>query len=593
MAWWALDEDSGATAFDLVAGNNGKLVGGPARVSGVVDHGLSFDRIDDYVQIPDSSLLDIGIGDFSIDAWIQTSSSTGVRVIVDKRSSEPRGYSLFISQGRLSLQLAGGANNYTNYVSNAFVGTGMPYHVAVTVDRDQADGVRFYLNGAEVLPRFDPGAYAGRSLDNTFPLRMGARSFGRSGFWDGLLDEVELFNRALIPSEVAAIFAARSAGKCKCRRPGCTPIAWWPLDESAGTLAPDIAGHASGPHDGAIARPDPVTGRVGGALLFNGQGDLVRVSSGVGLGIDLVKPSAFSIDAWVRTSAVGFQPIVTNTIPYPLNLEPIGYQFFLGDGLPGFIVTAITGIVSTATAGGICTGCANLADGQWHLLGATVIHDAEGSNLEVKLYVDGLLVETFPAQDLKGSAKGGDLLIGALQVPNLFFEGAIDEVEIFDHVLVQADFSGVFAAAGAGKCKTGLPPRNCGLNSPACPQGQYCNYSIETACGTAGNGVCRRITPGHCVLWYVPVCGCDGRTYPTDCEADKAGVSVAAEGACQGTACFSDVECRFGTVCEGCSATDRHCIEGCRFNERGCPDAKECHDAVCKTCPCPDVCLGP
>ena len=585
VAWWPLDEDAGDTAFDLVAGNNGKLVGGPLRVSGIADRGLTFDRINDYVQVPDSSLLDVGTGDFSIDAWIQTSSSTRTRVILDKRSPEPRGYSFFITQGRLGLQLA--ANNFANYVSTAFVATGTPHHVAVTVDRDQADGVRFYVDGVEVLPRFDPRAFAGATLDNLSPLRLGARSFIQTGFWDGLLDEVELFNRALLPAEVSAIFAAQSAGKCKCRRPDCSLIAWWPLDEITGSLAVDIAGNASGPHDGAIEGPDPVTGRVGGALLFSGQGDVVRVSAAKGLDIDLAKPSAFSVDAWVRTSAAGFQPIVTNTVIHFFNQGPNGYGLFLSDGAPGFVVFA-AGLV----AGGVCTGCPNLADGNWHLVGATVIHDAGGRNAEVRLYVDGLLVETFPAQNLQGSVKGGDLLIGAQELlPEAYFNGAIDEVEIFDHALTQADFSGLFAAAGAGKCKADVPARTCGLNSPPCPQGTYCFFSIEAACGAAGNGVCRAISPGHCILWYVPVCGCDGQTYPTDCAADKAGVSVAAEGACQGTPCNSDTECRFGTVCEGCTATDRRCVEGCRVNERGCPDGKECHDVTCKTCPCPDACF--
>lgn len=591
VAWWPLDEDEGDTAFDLVAGNNGRLAGGPARVSGIVDLGLSFDRLDDYVQVPDGSLLDVGTGDFSIDAWVQTASGTGVRVLLDKRSPEPTGYSLFISFGRLGLQLAQGGT-YANYVSNAFVATGQPVHVAVTVDRDQADGIRFYLNGGEVLPRFDPRPYRNLSLDNSSPLRLGARSFAKTGFWEGLLDEVELFNRALLPGEVSAISGAQSSGKCKCRRPDCSLVAWWPFDETAGTLAADIAGDASGPHDGVIEGPDPVVGRVGGALLFNGQGDLVRVSSVGGLSIDLVKPSAFSVDAWIRTSAAGFQPIVTKARPHPLDLGSIGYQLFLGDGSPGFLVTAITGSGAVTMAGGTCSACPDLADGKWHLVGATVIHDAGGRNVEVRLYVDGLLVETFPAQDLKGSAEGGDLLIGALlERPAHFFEGNIDEVEIFDHALVQADLSAFFAAAGAGKCKAAVPARTCGLGGPACPQGQYCNFPIEAACGTAGNGVCRAIQTGHCVLVSEPVCGCDGQTYSNDCFADLAGVSVAAIGACEGTPCSSDDQCRLGTVCEGCTATDRRCIAGCRFNQRGCPDGKECAQAVCKTCPCADTCF--
>jgi hypothetical protein len=45
----------------------------------------------------------------------------------------------------------------------------------------------------------------GRSIDNGVPGR----------FFDGEIDEVDLFNRALDASEIQAIFDANTAGKCK------------------------------------------------------------------------------------------------------------------------------------------------------------------------------------------------------------------------------------------------------------------------------------------------------------------------------------------------------------------------------------------
>jgi hypothetical protein len=38
---------------------------------------------------------------------------------------------------------------------------------------------------------------------------------GGTSFFNGLLDELEIFNRVLTAAEVKAIFAAGSAGKCK------------------------------------------------------------------------------------------------------------------------------------------------------------------------------------------------------------------------------------------------------------------------------------------------------------------------------------------------------------------------------------------
>jgi len=64
-------------------------------------------------------------------------------------------------------------------------------------------------------------------VENTEPVLIGAfftTNFGITFFWQGLIDEVELFNRALSQSEIQLIVNAGSAGKCKQgTRPHPTP----------------------------------------------------------------------------------------------------------------------------------------------------------------------------------------------------------------------------------------------------------------------------------------------------------------------------------------------------------------------------------
>ncbi|MCK4409806.1 MAG: cadherin-like domain-containing protein, partial [Candidatus Eisenbacteria sp.] len=54
-AHWRFDEGSGGTAYDSAGGNDGTLHG-PTWVSGQIGHGLSFDGLDDYVEIGASDL---------------------------------------------------------------------------------------------------------------------------------------------------------------------------------------------------------------------------------------------------------------------------------------------------------------------------------------------------------------------------------------------------------------------------------------------------------------------------------------------------------------------------------------------------------
>jgi hypothetical protein len=87
-----------------------------------------------------------------------------------------------------------------------------------------------------------------------------------------------------------------------------------------------------------------------------------------------------------------------------------------------------------------------------------------------------------------------------------------------------------------GKLCGGPRDRECG------PQ-RYCERR-----GCDDWGVCKR-RPDVCADIYAPVCGCDGKTYGNECYAESAGVSVAAQGACE-TECKSNADCGDSQYCE-------------------------------------------
>ncbi len=64
-----------------------------------------------------------------------------------------------------------------------------------------------------------------------------------------------------------------------------------------------------------------------------------------------------------------------------------------------------------------------------------------------------------------------------------------------------------------------------------CAEGLYCAYRSQ--CGaTDSGGTCTK-KPQVCTREYMPVCGCDNRTYPNKCEAAHAGASLAGPGECK------------------------------------------------------------
>ncbi len=227
ILWFPFDETAGPVAADIARANDGWLHHGPIPASGKVDRALTFDGVDDYLEIPDDPSLGFDPAspvDLSIAFWIKTEGSADpdqtTMSPIDKRepgsdpTAHPHGYQLYLDGGTLGLQL-----NQAGFETGLFIANGDWHHVAVTVDRDDPAGGRWYLDGLEAAT-FDPTVVIG-SLDNSAPLRIGRNTFGDPDLLDpgahfrGSLDELQILGRALTAGEVLGIFEAGSAGVCK------------------------------------------------------------------------------------------------------------------------------------------------------------------------------------------------------------------------------------------------------------------------------------------------------------------------------------------------------------------------------------------
>lgn len=217
-AWIPLDETSGTTVRDI----SGKLSGtrtGAVSTTGRVGRALDFDGFDDQVSMANDFAYNFGSGDFSIDAWIKTTDTYGT--IVSKRLWNTtdaiwQGYSFLVQNSRLVLQMAQYPQGHFNYTSGSLpvVNDGQWHFVAVTVDRDDPNGGKFYLDGA-LIYTFDPRNRSG-NLVTTVPFVLGqAQGDPGAPAFDGLIDEVELFHRALSEAEILRIYNAGTNGKCK------------------------------------------------------------------------------------------------------------------------------------------------------------------------------------------------------------------------------------------------------------------------------------------------------------------------------------------------------------------------------------------
>lgn len=195
---------------DATGAANGTLQGGTTFAPGKVGQAFQFDGLDDSVSFG-HTVGNFGTADFTIDFWVKTTSARR-EAILGKRpicSHEVFWQIRLWDGGRLLVELDQGGANYNFILTTRTVNNGMFRHVAIVRQGPKAS---VYIDG--VLDT--TGTTAGvTNLANAVALVAGREPCtGVDGtqFLTGLLDEIELTNRALTAGEIQNIFLTGSIG---------------------------------------------------------------------------------------------------------------------------------------------------------------------------------------------------------------------------------------------------------------------------------------------------------------------------------------------------------------------------------------------
>jgi hypothetical protein len=201
----AFNEAGGSAANDSSGHANHGTVAGATRAAGQTGFGtaLSFDGVNDWVTVADSATLDLTTG-LTIEAWVNPAAINGWETVVLKeRGVGNLAYGFYAADGTAALGGVDGPAGYANIggVHRAVRRTaGLPLgawtHVATTFDGATQ---RLYVNGVLAASR----AQTGSMTASASPLRIGGNNAWAGEFFQGLIDEVRVYNRALSAIEIA------------------------------------------------------------------------------------------------------------------------------------------------------------------------------------------------------------------------------------------------------------------------------------------------------------------------------------------------------------------------------------------------------
>ncbi len=459
ISYCKFDEESGSTAIDSVNGNPGTIFGA-VRTTGQVGGALSFNGMNDYVRILDNSNLDFGPGqDFSLEAWIKAKPDQALwqGTIMAKLNAPNQppgsvkrdyGYSLMVrglkdtsNEGKIGVWLGDGDGTEPlfNLYSIEAYDNDTWHHVVATIDRDGL--AILYIDGSEVN-NADVSHLSSLDESNNENLEIGREGVYDTYCFNGLIDEVAIYSRALSAEEILQHFQNGLEGlgyEVECTLPPSGILSWWPGNGNTDDFQNSNNGT---PINGATF----VAGMVDQAFSFDGADDYVDIPDSDSLDTG----TQFTIDAWFKTDDV--DKVDSGTGSKTQTILMYGWDPADGKNNPLHIRDGKLYVAIRGYGGGFedIVGVTPINSDTWYH--AAVTYDG----ITATLYLNGAV--EYSGTRTMNMNTNSRIMIGRYQNPlnkNYFFafDGLIDEVELHNRALSQAEIQAIYNAGSAGKCR--------------------------------------------------------------------------------------------------------------------------------------------
>ena len=213
VSWWTLDEADiagkvgGDTVEDVWGDNDGTITGDPERVHGKLAQCLKFssERGDDCVVVEaDASLNVAEDADFSVELWLNPTEVREQMVLFKGSAAFSFGYAFGMNRfGTANVNLV--KCGITDQTKPYDFAAGEWHHVVAVQTVPQ---VEYFINGESIGAFIHDGAYT----HSIGPFWIGGcNTYADVEDFDGLVDEVRIYDRALDEDEVVQNFDVKYA----------------------------------------------------------------------------------------------------------------------------------------------------------------------------------------------------------------------------------------------------------------------------------------------------------------------------------------------------------------------------------------------
>lgn len=208
-------------------------------------------------------------------------------------------------------------------------------------------------------------------------------------------------------------------------------VGYWPMNEGTGTVAHDSSDNGN---QGVLTNgPQWATGKVGGALQFDGVNDYVNAGNGASLQLS----GAHTLEAWINPKAIpsGSGGVIAK---------------YRSSAYPGYLLAVMSNgkVIYTlkkdsTTSANVTSNSAVVPDTWYHIV---AVYDGTS----MRLYINGVQQTDVESWDIANSFRNttDNAYIGYLNA-NTRFNGIIDELRIYNRALSAAEINYHYNLAGS------------------------------------------------------------------------------------------------------------------------------------------------